>query len=172
MVQTRSICCRLRRHCCWWPKVCLSWADKFKFCRENFLEHQHRHNGYDIEFNINREIVTFNELNILALESIGENVAFYFENEDAPAVVKGNALRVVSMENKSTPQYTGSHEIGHLIGLKHPYPKNSKKQKESKNIMGYSIERDRPTVSDAYRFFNKLNLKQKEQIIKGDKYDK
>jgi len=20
MVQTRSICCRLRRHCCWWSK--------------------------------------------------------------------------------------------------------------------------------------------------------
>jgi len=25
-------------------KVCLSWADKFKFCRANFLEHQQRHN--------------------------------------------------------------------------------------------------------------------------------
>ena len=24
-------------------KVCVSWADKFKFCRANFLEHQQRH---------------------------------------------------------------------------------------------------------------------------------
>ena len=25
-------------------KVCVSLADKFKFCRANFLEHQQRHN--------------------------------------------------------------------------------------------------------------------------------
>ena len=28
-------------------KVCVSWADKFKFCRANFLEHQQRHKKYN-----------------------------------------------------------------------------------------------------------------------------
>jgi len=33
-------------------KVCLSWADKFKICSANFLEHQQRHKITNYEYYI------------------------------------------------------------------------------------------------------------------------
>ena len=127
---------------------------------------------YDIEFNIIPEFVSSTELNEinsnmdLGISNSGENVAGYFPNEKNPGVDQ-NYLRIVSMEGKTAPPYTGSHEIGHLIGLEHPYPTNSKAQKASKNIMGYNNDRSKPTVYDAFRFFNKLDLGKQNQIIKG-----
>ncbi|HMQ70553.1 MAG TPA: RHS repeat-associated core domain-containing protein, partial [Ignavibacteria bacterium] len=128
---------------------------------------------YDIEFNIIPEFVSIEELNDINSKlqtgelNSGENVADY-KDEKEPGV-NLNYLRIVPMEGKSSPPYTGSHEIGHLIGFEHPYKKTSSMQKKSKNIMGYSHDRDMPTKYDALRFLNKLDLSKNIQIIKGAK---
>ncbi len=65
-------------------------------------------------------------------------------------------------------RYRGSHEMGHIMGLKHPYPKGSKQQKKSKDIMGYNKKRHKPKEYNVRDIIKKIDLNKKgQQIIKG-----
>jgi RHS repeat-associated protein len=138
-------------------------------------EEYNKNSEYKIKFKI--ELKEINEISDSKLEK-GENLAFYNENGNAPAIVDGRWLQVVPYivdiddDNYSLRDFgmhTGSHEIGHAMGLTHIGPVNSIEQLQSQNVMGYNSIKNPPDKDDVAKIVSKLDLNVAYQIITGDK---
>jgi len=126
--------------------------------------------NYEVTFDIKAtEVYSGKTFQQISSESNGKNFAIYNEEKNNPGVENGNILRIVSTEGKEIPRYAGSHEVGHLIGLHHPYPVGSKKQKESTDIMGYNKYHNPPESKNVKSFLNLLDFNKGFQIVGGSK---
>ncbi|HRE40807.1 MAG TPA: RHS repeat-associated core domain-containing protein [Ignavibacteria bacterium] len=128
---------------------------------------------YNVIFNIQEwEIFGF-DIAVEVMNNLpeGENVALYDKDKKNPGVAKGNQLWLINLKDKKLPRYAGPHEIGHLLGLKHPFPKDSKEQKESKDVMGYHTEHNPPAQSNVIQVMRMLSFSKQNQTLKGATYD-
>ena len=123
---------------------------------------------YNVEFNISMQEVS----SMSALTKIQENAEKYESGEnfavsntkESEIGVKLNVFYLPNFNTVSTIDYSGSHEIGHLLGIEHPvdiYDKST--------VMSHNPDRPAPNSSEVKNFLGKLDFTKKNQIVKGVK---
>ncbi|HRF67287.1 MAG TPA: RHS repeat-associated core domain-containing protein [Ignavibacteria bacterium] len=111
----------------------------------------------DINANPNGENIA------LPLEFMSQGDIDRFENiYQVPPGVDEYRLFMGSESLENLRNDVGSHEIGHLLGLPHPNQKRT-----SRDIMGYSINRQKPRKSNIDKILKKNKPRPAEKYIKG-----
>ncbi len=120
----------------------------------------------DVLFEIELNYVTEEELQMINSSNSGENIAI--SSGSNTIGVYANTLVIGTYWNRETFRYTGSHEIGHLMGLEHPNDKE-----RSEDIMGYDYRnRKPPRKGNVMEILDKLDFSKSTQVIKGARKSK
>ena len=133
---------------------------------------EYKGEDWKVIFDINLEkvetIVELNELKETGDEGINFAISkkYYIENgevkKNIPAGVNVNELAIFKPKGR---KYTGSHEVGHLLGLIHP---SYYKDQRAIDIMTYGKNRLPPRHWNIRQIIDKLDFSNEEkQIIKG-----
>ena len=134
--------------------------------------------GKDYEVSFSFELIETNYENSQlskVLETEGNNIAlsemFYVDSKDqihkdVPAGVSENILRIFEPTGRSG---TGSHELGHLMGIEHPIGYNDPNLRDLFiDVMSYGKYREGPRNWNVRQVIDKLNFKDTgNQLIKG-----
>ncbi len=131
---------------------------------------------YTVEFIVNLIEGNYSNSNLTELQKIdGNNIAVsdqYFVNdegenmENVPAGVAGNIITIYNAEGRTG---TGSHELGHLMGIEHPPGVNDPGNRDLYiDLMSFGKYREGPRSWNVRQVIDKLNFRTSDsQLIKG-----
>ncbi len=93
----------------------------------------------------------------------GENIAVSNTNEFEIGV-STNTFYLPNFSNVSLFDFSGSHEMGHVIGLAHPKDLN-----DQTTVMSHNPDRVAPNTKDVQNFLGQLDWNKTIQTVKGAK---